>query len=85
MTFAAIGRHMCKVFWDSHFHKISLLRRWFLPLFPYAHAYSVIEPSVDVLDVVLHARNTVVVKPSSGIDLDFPKARLDGLYRLTGR
>ena len=36
----------------------------FFPLFPYAHAYSVIEPSVDVIYVVLHARYSVVVKPS---------------------
>ena len=47
------------------------------PLFPYTHTYSVIEPSVDVIYVVLHTCNSVIVKPSPRIYLDFLKAWLD--------
>ena len=61
----------------SHLNQISLLGFRKFPLFPYTHAYSVIEPTIDIIDVVLHARNTVIVKPPSYIHLDFLKARLD--------
>ena len=61
----------------SHLNQISLLGFRQFPLFPYTHAYSVIEPSIDVVYAVLHARYTIVVKPSSCVDLDFLKAWLD--------
>ena len=32
-----------QVFGYSHLDKVTYLRPWFLPLFPYAHAYSVID------------------------------------------
>ena len=54
---------------DSHFYQIPLLCSGQFPLFPYTHTYSVIEPSVDVIYVVLHACNSVVVKPSPRIHL----------------
>ena len=85
MSFSAISRHTCVVFWYTHLNQISLLCFGFLPLFPYTHTYSVIEPSVDVIYVILHARYSIVVKPSSCIDLDFLKAWLDTLYRPAGR
>ena len=77
MSPSGITRLHCLVFGYSHLDKVTYLRPWFLPLFPYAHAYSVIEPSVDVIYVVLHACNSVVVKPSSCIYFDFLKAWLD--------
>ena len=49
--------------------EISHLGSRFLPLFPDAHADSMIQPAVDVLYGVLHIRNTVVVQPSSDIHL----------------
>ena len=49
MSFATVCRHMCIVFWDSHFYQISHLSLRLLPLFPYTHTYSVIEPSIDEL------------------------------------
>ena len=85
MSFSAVCRHMRKVFWYSHFDKISLFRLWSFPLFPYAHTYSAIEPSIDVVYIVLHARDSVIVQPPSRIYLDFLKAWFDGLYRPTGR
>ena len=39
--------------------------------------YSVIEPSVDVIYVVLHTCNSVVVKPSSCVYFYFLKTWLD--------
>ena len=74
MSSATVCRHMCIVFEDSHFRQISHLS---LRLFPYTHTYSVIEPSIDVIYVVLHAHYSIVVKPSSCIDLDFLKAWLN--------
>ena len=71
---STVCRHVRIVFMDSHFYQISLLCSGQFPLFPYTHAYSVIEPSVDVIYVVLHTCNSVVVKPSSCIHLDFLKA-----------
>ena len=62
-----------------------IFRSGFLPLFPYAHAYSVIEPSVDVIYVVLHTCNSVVVKPTSCIYFGFLKAWPDRLTLLAGR
>ena len=85
MSSTAISRDMCIVFGYPQFNKIPLLYLGKFPLFPYTHTYSVIEPPIDFVYVVLHACYTVVVKPSSRIYLDFLKTRLDGLYRLTGR
>ena len=85
MSSATVSRHVCIVFWNSHFDKIPHLGFGFLPLFPYTHTDSVIEPFIDFVYVVLHACYTVVVKPSSRIYLDFLKTWLDGLNRLTGR
>ena len=85
MSFSAVSRHTCIVFRYSHSNKVSLLRFGQFPLFPYAHTYSVIEPSINVVYVTLHARYSIVVKPSSCVDLDFLKAWLDTLYRPAGR
>ena len=74
---------MCIVFGYPQFNKIPLLCLGKFPLFPYAHAYSVIEPLINVIYVVLHACYAIIVKPTSRIYLDFLKTRLDGLYRLT--
>ena len=63
------------VFVYSHLNQISLLGLRKFPLLPYKHAYSVIEPSIDIFNIVLHARNAVIVKPPSCIHLDFLKAR----------
>ena len=85
MSSTTISCDMCIVFRYPQSNKISLLCLRKFPLFPYAHAYSVIEPLINVIYVVLHACYTVVVKPSSRIYLDFLKTRLDGPHRLTGR
>ena len=85
MSMSGITRLHCQVFGYSHIDKITYLRPRFLPLFPYTHTYSVIEPSVDVIYVLLHTCNSVVVKPSPRIHLDFLKAWLDWLTSLTGR
>ena len=77
MSFAAVCRHMCIVFWNSHFYQISHLSLRLLPLFPYTHTYSVIEPSVEFFEVVLHACYSIIVQPSSCVHLDFLKAWLD--------
>ena len=72
MSPSGITRLHCQVFGYSHLDKVTYLRPWFLPLFPYTHTYSVIEPSVDVIYVVLHTCNSVVVKPSPRIHwIDF--------------
>ena len=76
MSPSGITRLHCQVFGYSHLYKVTYLRPRFLPLFPYTHTYSVIEPSVDVIYVVLHTCNSVVVKPSPRIHLDFLKAWL---------
>ena len=85
MAAPTVTSHVRQVLRYTHLNQISHLCLGLLPLFPYTHTYSVIEPSIDFVYVVLHACYTVVVKPSSRIYLDFRKARLDGLYRLTGR
>ena len=82
---SAICRFPCQVFWNSHYLKISVSSSHTLPLLPYTHTYSVIEPSVNVVHVILHACNSIVVKPSSCIHLDSFKTRLDWLTALTGR
>ena len=74
---SAVCRHIRIVFVYSHLYQISFLCFWKFPLFPYTHAYSVVEPSVDLFDVVLHACYSVIVQPSSCIYLDFLKAWLD--------
>ena len=42
ITFSAVCRHMCKVFWYPKFDKVSFLRLWQLPLFPDAHANTLV-------------------------------------------
>ena len=74
---SGITRLHCQIFRYSHLDEVTYLCPRFLPLFPYTHTYSVIEPSVDVIYVVLHTCNSVVVKPSPRIHLDFLKAWLD--------
>ena len=85
MTAPIVASHVRQVLGYTHLNQISHLCLGLLPLFPYTHTDSVIEPSIDVISVVLHAGNPIIVKPPSSIYLDFLKAWLDGLYRLTGR
>ena len=85
MSTSGITRLHCQVFGHSHLDEVTCLCPRFLPLFPYTHTYSVLEPSVDVIYVVLHTCKSVVVKPSPRIHLDFLKAWLDWLTSLTGR
>ena len=61
MSPSGITRLHCRVFGYSHLDEVTYLRPRFLTLFPYTHTYSVIEPSVDVIYVVLHTCNSVVV------------------------
>ena len=61
------------------------LRPWQFPLLPDAHADPSVQPTVEVIDLVLHACNSVVVHPSSDIDLDFLKTWSDALTASTGR
>ena len=85
MSTPTVSSHVRQVLGYTHLNQISHLCLGLLPLFPYTHTDSVIEPSIDVVDVILHACYSVIVKPPSRIYLDFLKTRLDGLYRLTGR
>ena len=71
---SAVCRHVRIVFVYSHLYQISFLCSRKSPLFPYTHAYSVIEPSVDVFNVIPHACYSVIVQPPSCIYLDFLKA-----------
>ena len=64
---SAVCCHVRIVFVYSHLYQISFLCSWKFPLFPYTHTYSVVEPSVDVVYVILHTCNSVVVKPSPRI------------------
>ena len=64
---SAVCRFPCQAFWNSHYLKISVSSSHTLPLLPYTHTYSVIETSVNVVHVILHACNSIVVKPSSCI------------------
>ena len=66
---SAVCRFPCQVFGNSHAHQVSVSGSHTFPLFPYTHTYSVIEPSVDIIHVVLHTRYSIVVKPPSCIYL----------------
>ena len=61
------------------------LRPWQFPLLPDAHADPSVQPTVEVIDLVLHACNPVVVHPPSDIDFDFLKTWSDALTASTGR
>ena len=61
------------------------LRPWQFPLLPDAHADPSVYPTVEVIDLVLHACNPVVVHPPSDIDFDFLKTWSDALTASTGR
>lgn len=49
------------VFRYPQFYQVPFLRPRQLPLFPYTHAYAMVQPSVDVFEVVLHARYPIIV------------------------
>ena len=61
------------------------LRPWQFPLLPDAHADPSVQPTVEVIDLVLHACDSVVVHPPSDIDLDLFKTGSDALTASTGR
>ena len=67
---SVICRFPCQVFRNAHYPEISVSSSHTFPLFPYTHTYSVIEPSVDIIHVALHTCYSIVVKPSSCINLD---------------
>ena len=69
----AVCSHVRIVFVYSHLYQISFLCSWKFSLFPYTHAYSVIEPSVDVFNIVPRACYSIIVQPFSCIYLDFLK------------
>ena len=55
------------------------------PLLPDTHADTSVQPSVEIIDRVLHACDPVVVHPSSDIDLDLFQTWSDALTASTGR
>ena len=77
ITSSAVASLPCQVLGNSQLDEVAHLSFWLFPLFPYTHTYSVIEPTVDVIYVILHAGNPIVVKPSPSIYLNFLKAWLD--------
>ena len=58
---------------------------WQFPLLPDAHAYSPIQPSVQFIDLVLHACDSIVIHPTSHIDLDLFQTQSYALTASTGR
>ena len=82
---SAVCRFPCQVFGNSHSPQVSVSSSHTFPLFSYTHTYSAIEPSVNVIHVILHTYNSIVVKPASCIYLDSFKAWLYLLTVLTGR
>ena len=80
-----ISRFVSRILRYTQLNQVAHLCFRLLPLFPNAHAYPVIQPPVQVIDLVLHACNPVVVHPPSDIDFDFLKTWSDALTASTGR
>ena len=62
-----------------------ILSPWQFPLLPDAHANPTVQPSVEIIDRILHACDSVVIHPSSDIDLDLLQTWSDALTAPTGR
>ena len=73
------------VFRYPQFYQVPFLRPRQLPLFPYTHAYAMVQPSVDVIKVVLHARHPIIVKPAPRIYFYLFQRRPDTLTASPGR
>ena len=67
------------------FYQVLSLRPRQLPLFPYAHTYAMVQPSVDIIEVVLHARYPIIVKSAPRIYFYLFQRRSDTLTASPGR
>ena len=64
---------MCEILRNTKPNQPTLLSLELLPLFPNAHTDAVIQPSVEFINRVLHACYSVIVHPTSDVDLDLIK------------